>query len=59
MTAALFPAEIAILLRAEAIILVFPTWWFGLPTYFDGLDPTGSWAPGVTYEHGANSGPIA
>jgi NAD(P)H dehydrogenase (quinone) len=38
-------------LRAEAIILVFPTWWFGLPTSLMGWIRR-SWAPGVTYERG-------
>ncbi|MFZ1661288.1 MAG: NAD(P)H-dependent oxidoreductase [Paracoccaceae bacterium] len=44
-------SEIEILLRAEAIILVFPTWWFGLPTSLMGWIRR-SWAPGVTYERG-------
>ena len=50
-------AEIAMLLRAEAIILVFPTWWFGLPAILKGwIDRV--WAPGVAYDHAGDLGPI-
>lgn len=45
------------LLGAEALVLVFPTWWFGFPAilkgWFDRI-----WAPGAAYDHGADLGPI-
>ena len=41
--------EIERLRRAEGLILVFPTWWFGMPAilkgYFDRV-----WIPGVAFE---------
>jgi putative NADPH-quinone reductase len=49
--------QIERLLDAEALVLVFPTWWFGFPAilkgWFDRI-----WAPGVAYDHGADLGPI-
>lgn len=45
------------LLWAEAIVLVFPTWWFGLPAILKGwFDRV--WAPGVAYDHATDLGPI-
>ena len=45
------------LLEAEAIVLVFPTWWFGFPAALKGwFDRV--WAPGVAYDHADNFGPI-
>ncbi|MFW2080916.1 NAD(P)H-dependent oxidoreductase [Acinetobacter guillouiae] len=45
------------LLSAEALILVFPTWWFGFPAilkgWFDRI-----WAPGVAYDHANDLGAI-
>jgi putative NADPH-quinone reductase len=45
------------LLSAEALVLVFPTWWFGFPAmlkgWFDRI-----WAPGIAYDHATNLGPI-
>lgn len=45
------------LLAAEAIVLVFPTWWFGFPAILKGwFDRV--WAPGVAYDHADQYGPI-
>lgn len=42
--------QIAALQRAEILILVFPTWWFGLPALLKGwFDRV--WAPGITFDH--------
>jgi putative NADPH-quinone reductase len=41
--------EIARLKRAEAIVFVYPTWWYGMPAMLKGwFDRV--WAPGVTFE---------
>jgi NAD(P)H dehydrogenase (quinone) len=49
--------EVEDLLWAEAIVLVFPTWWFGLPAILKGwFDRV--WAPGVAYDHAADLGAI-
>lgn len=49
--------EIDDLLWAEAIILVFPTWWFGFPAILKGwFDRV--WAPGIAYDHAADLGTI-
>jgi len=45
------------LLNAEALVLVFPTWWFSFPAILKGwFDRV--WAPGVAYEHATGFGPI-
>jgi len=45
------------LLSAEALVLVFPTWWFGFPAILKGwFDRV--WAPGVAYDHASDLGPI-
>ncbi|UCZ56106.1 NAD(P)H-dependent oxidoreductase [Desulfurispirillum indicum] len=45
------------LLSAEAIVLVFPTWWFGFPAILKGwFDRV--WVPGVAYDHEDQFGPI-
>ena len=50
-------SRIAQLLDAEAIVLVFPTWWFGFPAILKGwFDRV--WAPGVAYDHASDLGPI-
>lgn len=45
------------LLSAEALVLVFPTWWFSFPAilkgWFDRI-----WAPGIAYDHATDLGPI-
>ncbi|MGC3963527.1 MAG: NAD(P)H-dependent oxidoreductase [Rhodocyclaceae bacterium] len=49
--------RIAQLTDAEAIVLVFPTWWFGFPAILKGwFDRV--WAPGVAYDHASNLGLI-
>lgn len=49
--------QIARLREAEAIVLVFPTWWFGFPAILKGwFDRV--WAPGVAYDHASDLGPI-
>ncbi|MBI5784826.1 MAG: NAD(P)H-dependent oxidoreductase [Rhodocyclales bacterium] len=49
--------QIARLLAAEALVLVFPTWWFGFPAVLKGwFDRV--WAPGVAYDHADDYGPI-
>jgi len=45
------------LLSAEAVVLVFPTWWFSYPAILKGwFDRV--WAPGVAYDHSPGYGPI-
>ncbi len=49
--------EIDDLLWAEAVLLIFPTWWFGPPAILKGwFDRV--WAPGVAYDHAGDLGPI-
>ena len=50
-------AEAARLLAADAIVLLFPTWWFGPPAIMKGwFDRV--WAPGIAYDHADDFGPI-
>lgn len=50
-------SEVSRLLSAEALVLVFPTWWFGFPAILKGwFDRV--WAPGVAYDHATDLGPI-
>jgi putative NADPH-quinone reductase len=43
--------------NAEALVLVFPTWWFGFPAILKGwFDRV--WVPTVAYDHAADFGPI-
>lgn len=45
------------LISAEALVLVFPTWWFGFPATLKGwFDRV--WAPGIAYDHASDLGPI-
>ncbi|MGL5003077.1 MAG: NAD(P)H-dependent oxidoreductase, partial [Casimicrobium sp.] len=49
--------EIAQLQDAETLVLVFPTWWFGMPAILKGwFDRV--WAPGVAYDHASDLGAI-
>jgi putative NADPH-quinone reductase len=49
--------QAARLLEAEAIVLVFPTWWFGFPAILKGwFDRV--WAPGIAYDHADDLGAI-
>lgn len=55
--AAAVQAQAARLLAAEALVLVFPTWWFGFPAVLKGwFDRV--WAPGIAYDHASDLGPI-
>lgn len=50
-------SQVERLLSAEALVLVFPTWWFGFPAILKGwFDRV--WAPGVAYDHASDLGPI-
>jgi NAD(P)H dehydrogenase (quinone) len=43
--------------RAEALVLVFPTWWFGMPAMLKGwIDRT--FSPGVAFHQGGEGGLI-
>lgn len=45
------------LLAAEAIVVLFPTWWFGFPAILKGwFDRV--WAPGIAYDHADQYGRI-
>ena len=45
------------LLNADALALVFPTWWFGFPAILKGwFDRV--WVPSVAYDHADDYGPI-
>lgn len=49
--------EVERLLEAEALVLLFPTWWFSVPAMLKGwFDRV--WAPGIAYDHADNFGPI-
>jgi NAD(P)H dehydrogenase (quinone) len=55
--AAAVQPEIERLLRAEGLVLCFPTWWFGFPAVLKGwFDRV--WAPGVAYDHASDLGAI-
>ena len=50
-------AETDELLWADTVILVFPTWWFGMPAILKGwFDRV--WAPGIAYDHAGDLGAI-
>ena len=49
--------DITQLKEAELLVLIFPTWWFGLPAILKGwIDRV--WAPGYAYDHANDYGPI-
>lgn len=49
--------QVSRLKEAEALILLFPTWWFGFPAMLKGwFDRV--WGPGIAYDHASNFGPI-
>lgn len=49
--------EIAKLKNAEALVMVFPTWWFNFPAILKGwFDRV--WSPTVAYDHATDYGPI-
>lgn len=50
-------AQVAHLLSAEAVVLLFPTWWFSFPAILKGwFDRV--WGPGVAYNHSSGYGPV-
>jgi putative NADPH-quinone reductase len=50
-------SEVDRLLSAEALVLCFPTWWFGFPAILKGwFDRV--WGPGIAYDHANDLGPI-
>jgi NAD(P)H dehydrogenase (quinone) len=50
-------SQVERLLAAEAVVLVFPTWWFGFPAVLKGwFDRV--WSPGIAYDHASDLGPI-
>lgn len=50
-------AEATQLTEAEALVLVFPTWWYGFPAILKGwFDRV--WSPGIAFDHASNFGPI-
>ncbi len=43
--------------QAEALVLLFPTWWFSFPAMLKGwFDRV--WGPGIAYDHADDYGPI-
>ncbi|MGH1539239.1 MAG: NAD(P)H-dependent oxidoreductase [Arenicella sp.] len=43
--------------ETEALVLLFPTWWFGFPAMLKGwFDRV--WGPGIAYDHASDYGPI-
>lgn len=49
------PEHAALLEAADALVLVFPTWWYGLPGILKGwIDRC--FAPGVAFRHNARKG---
>ena len=50
-------AEVNRLSRAEGLVLIFPTWWFGFPAILKGwFDRV--WAPGIAFDHASDLGTI-
>jgi NAD(P)H dehydrogenase (quinone) len=50
--------EVEELQWAEILVLVFPTWWFGMPAVLKGwIDRV--WGPGIAYDHARNLGAIS
>lgn len=49
--------DATLLMQAETLVLVFPTWWFGMPAILKGwIDRV--FAPGVAFDHASDFGPI-
>ena len=49
--------EIRRLKKADALVIIFPTWWFGFPAILKGwFDRV--WAPTAAYDHAGDYGPI-
>lgn len=45
------------LAQMQGLVLVFPTWWFGLPAVLKGWIDR-SFLPGVAYDHAPDGGPM-
>jgi len=49
--------QVSRLQDTEALLLLFPTWWFGFPAMLKGwFDRV--WGPGIAYDHASDFGPI-
>ena len=49
--------QVSRLKEAEALVLLFPNWWFGFPAMLKGwFDRV--WGPGIAYDHASDFGPI-
>ena len=49
--------EMQRLVNSDALVIIFPTWWFGFPAILKGwFDRV--WAPTVAYDHADDYGPI-
>jgi NAD(P)H dehydrogenase (quinone) len=49
--------DAALLIQSETLVLVFPTWWFGMPAILKGwIDRV--FAPGIAFDHASDFGPI-
>jgi len=49
--------EVRRLTQAQALVLLFPTWWFGFPAMLKGwFDRV--WGPGIAYDHAGDLGAI-
>jgi NAD(P)H dehydrogenase (quinone) len=54
---ATLPPEKQELSKAQVLILVFPTWWFGFPAILKGwFDRV--WSPGLAFDHSPGFGPM-
>ena len=51
------PEHAEMLRWAEALVLVYPTWWYGLPAMLKGWFDR-AWAPGVAFDLAADGGAI-
>jgi putative NADPH-quinone reductase len=50
-------AQVQRLVEAEALVLLFPTWWYGFPAILKGwFDRV--WGPGIAFDHANDFGPI-
>jgi len=52
-----FASQAGRLQEAQALILLFPTWWFGFPAILKGWFDC-VWGPGIAFDHTDNFGPI-
>lgn len=52
-----FAQQASRLQEAQALVLLFPTWWFGFPAILKGWFDC-VWGPGIAFDHTDNFGPI-